>query len=372
MIAFGCSITKPDQFRRCAEPGIRRAAEADSVRYELPAAGSIARSYNALLDRAAERDDLEALVLLHQDAEIVDADLCAKVRAALSDPDVAVVGLRRRARRPQHRLVGGVGDARLLHQPLRGVTAAATCTRSRGPGRTRPPWAQTGEVETLDGFVLALSPWAVRNIRFDESLSRFHGYDLDYCLQVREAGRKVVTADFRAIHHREIEMLPDPEEWIEAHINVAEKWDGRMPGIGTAPGSWRERALRAEAERDAAAADGAHAGARARGARPRARARPRRDAREPVLAPQRPAAVGGAVADAGGPADARAALRPMIAFGSTIVDPEAYRRFAAAGHPARGRAGLRGARVRGRRQHVPRLQPAARQRRGAMTTSRRS
>ena len=54
-----------------------------------------------------------------------------------------------------------------------------------------PPCAQTGEVETLDGFVLALSPWAVRSIRFDESLGRFHGYDLDYCLQVREAGRKV-------------------------------------------------------------------------------------------------------------------------------------------------------------------------------------
>src|SRR3954451_3861689 len=92
MIAFGCSITKPDQFRRCAEPGIRRAAEADSVRYELPAVGSISRSYNALLDRAAEHDELEALILLHQDAEIVDADVCAKVRAALADPDVGIVG----------------------------------------------------------------------------------------------------------------------------------------------------------------------------------------------------------------------------------------------------------------------------------------
>ena len=90
------------------------------MRYELPAVGSIARSYNALLDQAAERDDLEALVLLHQDAEIVDADLCAKVRAALRDPDVAVVGLRRGARRPEHRLVGGFGDARVLHQSLRG------------------------------------------------------------------------------------------------------------------------------------------------------------------------------------------------------------------------------------------------------------
>jgi hypothetical protein len=115
-----------------------------------------------------------------------------------------------------------------------------------------PAYAQLGEVDTLDGFVLVLAPWTVRNVRFDESLGAFHGYDLDFCLQVREAGRKVVTADFRAIHHRPLEMLPDAAEWIDAHIRVAEKWDGRMPGIGTGHGSWRERALRAEAERDAA------------------------------------------------------------------------------------------------------------------------
>ena len=117
-----------------------------------------------------------------------------------------------------------------------------------------PPYAQVGEVETLDGFVLVFSPWAVRELRFDEDLGAFHGYDLDLCLQVREAGRKVVTADFRAIHHRPLEMLPEPQEWIEAHVLVAEKWDGRMPTVGRAPGTWRERALRAEAERDAARA----------------------------------------------------------------------------------------------------------------------
>jgi hypothetical protein len=254
MIAFGCSITNPDQFRRCAEPGIRRAAEADSVRYELPAMGSLARSYNALLDRAGARDDLEALVLLHQDAEIVDEDLCAKARAAMHDPDVAVVGC-----------AGALG-VRSIAWWEGSMTLASFINRYEEHGggdllsfswtwKDAPAWARTGEVETLDGFVLVLSPWAVRQIRFDESLGPLHGYDLDYCLQVREAGRKVVTADFRAIHHRQIEMLPDPEEWIDAHINVAEKWDGRMPGIGTAPGSWRDRALRAEAERDAARAD---------------------------------------------------------------------------------------------------------------------
>jgi hypothetical protein len=253
LIPFGCAITDPDRFRRCAEPGIRRNEEDGSVRYVLPSIGSIAESYNATLDRAAERDDLEALVLVHQDAEIIDADLCAKLREALRDPEVGLIGC-----------VGAL-DVRSIAWWEGSVTLASFINRYEAHGggdlasfswswEEAPPWAQTGEVETLDGFVLAFSPWAVRNIRFDESLSRFHGYDLDYCLQVREAGRKVVTADFRAIHHREIEMLPDPEEWIEAHISVAEKWDGRMPRVGTAPGDWRERALRAEAERDVAGA----------------------------------------------------------------------------------------------------------------------
>ena len=97
-------------------------------------------------------------------------------------------------------------------------------------------------MDTLDGFVLALSPWAVRNLRFDESLGQLHGYDLDFCLQVREAGRKVVTADFRAIHHHALELVSDPEHWIDAHIKVAEKWDGRMPGVGDG----RRRAGRSE------------------------------------------------------------------------------------------------------------------------------
>ena len=35
-----------------------------------------------------------------------------------------------------------------------------------------PAYARVGEVETLDGFVLVLSPWVVRNIRFDERAGR--------------------------------------------------------------------------------------------------------------------------------------------------------------------------------------------------------
>jgi hypothetical protein len=250
MIAFGSSVTEPDVYSRCAEVGIRRAAEPDSKVRAMPSIGSIFRSYNAILDEFADRDDLEALVLVHQDAEIVDADFCAIARRALADPQVALVGC-----------VGAIG-VRSIAWWEASVTCASFINRydEHGGGdlpsfswawNDAPAYARVGEVETLDGFVLVLAPWVVQNVRFDEALGEFHGYDLDLCLQVRAAGRKVVTADFRAIHHRQLDMVPDPEQWVDAHIKLADKWDGTM-GIGIGAGTWRDRALRAEADTDAA------------------------------------------------------------------------------------------------------------------------
>jgi Glycosyltransferase like family len=250
MIAFGCSITKPHVYRRCAGPGIRRATETDSEVDASESIGSISHSYNAILDRYAASPDLEALVLVHQDAEIVEPHFCGIIRAALNDPAVGLVGC-----------VGAVG-VRSIAWWEASVTCASFINRydEHGGGdlpsfswawSEAPAYARVGEVETLDGFVMVLSPWVVRNVRFDENLGRFHGYDLDLCLQVRSTGRKVMTADFRAIHHRQLDMVPDPDQWIDAHMKVADKWDGRM-AIGTGVGSWEERALRAEADTDAA------------------------------------------------------------------------------------------------------------------------
>jgi hypothetical protein len=253
MIIFGCSITAPDVYARCAERGYRLAAEPDSEIIANAAAGSLFRSYNLILEMAAQRQNLDALVLVHQDAEIVDPLFCKKLRVALDAPDVGVVGC-----------VGAI-DVRNIAWWEGSVTWASFSHRygefggGEIPSLTwledeKPGFARTGEVDTLDGFVLALSPWAVQNVRFDETLgSQIHGYDIDFCLQVREAGRKVVTADFKVVHHHSLELVTDPEVWIQAHMRIAEKWEGRMPGFGlpnwgAAADDWKQRARQAEAE----------------------------------------------------------------------------------------------------------------------------
>jgi hypothetical protein len=267
MIAFGCAITRPDVYRRAAAPGLRLAAEPDSEIYEHTSTGTLFENYNRLIERAAQRDDLEALVLLHQDTEIVDADFCSRAREALADPDVGLVGSAGAvAVRSIAWWEGSVATASFVHRYEE--HGGGDLPAFSWSWEEAPPYARLGEVETLDGFLLVLSPWTVRNIRFDESLGALHGYDLDFCLQVREAGRKVVTADLRAIHHHSLELVSSPDSWIEAHIRIAEKWDGRMPGVGGGVGSWKERARRAEAERDAAGLD-----ARARSIKAEARIR---------------------------------------------------------------------------------------------------
>ena len=92
LIAFGCPITDARAYERDAEPGIRLASEPDSEVLTYLNATSIFRAYNLFCDQAAALDGLEALALIHQDAEIVDPDFCGKARQALEDPDVAIVG----------------------------------------------------------------------------------------------------------------------------------------------------------------------------------------------------------------------------------------------------------------------------------------
>lgn len=102
------------------------------------------------------------------------------------------------------------------------------------------------------GVVLALSPWVVQELRFDESIGMLHGYDFDICRQARIAGRKVMAVDLRVAHHHSLELVGEVEVWIAAHMRAAELWDPDGAGDDPCDDRWKARARRAEAEAAAA------------------------------------------------------------------------------------------------------------------------
>jgi hypothetical protein len=246
VIAFGTFVAEEEAWRRYTEPGIARVAEPDSAILAYASVTSLPRSLNIILDAAARHDDLEALVLMHPHTELTDPGMCARVREVLQDPAVGVAGAA--GARGGKGLAWWEGD----------VSAAPGTLRYEGYGGGGEfpgfgwagPSAPLGEVDVVDGSLMVLSPWTVRSVRFDEGLRVGYGFDTDYCRQVRGAGRKVVTADLRAVFHHSLELVEDLDLWIEGHQQVARKWDdGGLDEAG-----WRARARRAEAEREAARA----------------------------------------------------------------------------------------------------------------------
>ena len=159
MIIYGCAVTDGDVFARCAEAGVRRLADAGGELLAQPSVGSLPRNYNLLRERAAERSDLEALVLLHQDVEIVDPRFAQTVRDTLADPDVAVAGC-----------AGAIGVRGLAWWEGSITWASVTQRYEEFGGAGEVPgvswraddghrgYVGTGEVDAIDGCLIVLSP----------------------------------------------------------------------------------------------------------------------------------------------------------------------------------------------------------------------
>jgi len=212
MLAFGTAVTDEDRYAAQALPGIRRVAPPGAT--VLTRRGlSLPAAYNAMLDEAAAAEDLEGLVLLHQDVELHDPAFGAALAAALALPDVGVVGVYGRR--------GGSG----VDEP--GSTAVGHVLWG-GPFEERP--TGTGapvEAELVDGMLLALSPWAVRTLRFDLRFApHFHLYDRDICLQARAAGRRVLVLTTPVTHHFRRAALESRADFVEALVLLHRTWAG--------------------------------------------------------------------------------------------------------------------------------------------------
>jgi hypothetical protein len=213
MIVFGTAIADEDSFDRWAMRGIAHVLESDSIVITRRGDGGIQGPYNAILDEASGLADLEAVVLVHEDTEIDDPALMAKIRNAFADPCIAVIGpIGARA----------VRSIAWWEGETFGRVAAPNAA-SDGVVSTSVPWGWH-RVEAVDGLMLVLSPWAVREVRFDERFAPyFHGYDVDYCFQVRAHGRDCLVGPLHAIHYG----VWKPEAstaWVAASLVWQRKW----------------------------------------------------------------------------------------------------------------------------------------------------
>lgn len=181
MLLYGVVIGPSHRFDEICRPSLERHARGRVLTRRDQT--SLFAAYNSLLDEARADPDCTGLVLLHDDVEL-QGDLEAPLAPLLADPTVGVVGV-----------VGGRG-------------APFAWWDGQRLGRALDPRGQddygggTHDVDTVDGLLLALSPAALRTLRFDEHrYSGFHGYDADLCAEARAAGLRVVVTELPVFHH---------------------------------------------------------------------------------------------------------------------------------------------------------------------------
>ncbi len=208
MIVFGVCVGDREKYETVALPSIRRVAAADDLILGAPGDPGICAVYNTFVAEARRHPDCDALVLLHEDLELVDPNFRAKTLRVLAEPSVGVAGV-----------IGGAGLRDLRWWEARRTAGFVYETRfpvSHG--------AREADVDALDGMLLLISPAAFRTLEFDEvTYRRWNGYGFDYCLQARKAGMRVVVTDIDVLHRAK--MAPaDTKGWQDARAATRRKW----------------------------------------------------------------------------------------------------------------------------------------------------
>ncbi len=201
MLAYGICIGKTDKFITVCQPTIPSGSPVLVRRGQE----SIYTAYNSIIEEALELDQLEALVLLHDDVALGQG-FEDDVRRALSlgADIVGAVG----ARNPRS-IAWWEGEKK-------GKAIEPTRVFDYGGG--------VHEVDTVDGLIMVLSRAAVTKLRFDDArFSGFHGYDIDLCSTARLIGMNVVVAPLDLVHHSK-GSLGDVNAWRKADLEWRRKW----------------------------------------------------------------------------------------------------------------------------------------------------
>lgn len=202
-IVYGCVTNSWDRVSRYVAPRV-----GNRSLVVLWNQTSMTTAYNDLLDHA-RATQADALILVHDDLELTDPMAESKFLTALDKPDVGIVGV-----------AGGYDVTGLAWWNAKTVGWQMT---DSGPLDFGP---HTGDVQSLEGSVMAFGRWAIESLRFDERFVGFHGYD-DIGMQARAKGKRVVVTDIATHHHTGLgfDNEASRDAWIRADEMFREKWN---------------------------------------------------------------------------------------------------------------------------------------------------
>ncbi len=190
MIGFGCVTTSEPEFRAGAAEVIELAAEPDSLLMRRHGKAPVGPLCNEMLDVAAEWDDLEAFVLLAEDVTT-----------------------------PPNATAAGWGSAFLAELRRLLVPSSDVALIGAAGG------LDLDKVDLLDGCAVVFSPWALRELRFDDALAvPFDCGVADLCHQAQARDRLVATGKFDLGRAALCRRLGDRGRLVRGKVAVWRKW----------------------------------------------------------------------------------------------------------------------------------------------------
>lgn len=203
-IGYGCCVGTWDKFHRYVEPRIPEGRPVLTASNQT----SISIAYNAILD-GFRVYDLDAVILIHDDLEMIDPRTEEKILTALNySAGIALVGVAGGGPSMSWWNVDPVGhqltDSKLIDFGIR-----------------------QGFVSMIEGSFMVFSPWAIQELRFDERYE-FLGYD-DVCLHAIEVGKQVYVADIDTHHHSTLGYKSESvrQMWERSEEIFNSKWGSR-------------------------------------------------------------------------------------------------------------------------------------------------
>jgi len=182
----------------------------------------ICKVYNSGGDKAK----FDLLCFVHEDVEFVTSGWGRCIAAHLQDKKTGLIGIAggdTKSIVPSSWYISSRSNQVNVfqHYPSSNASPAyIRVTENNGDSRAQ-------KVAAMDGVFLCTRKEVFNQYRFDEQqFPRFHGYDIDYSLQVSADYELKVIFDV-VIHHYS-EGKPG-KQWLESALQVSRKWKNRLP-----------------------------------------------------------------------------------------------------------------------------------------------